>query len=301
MVLESLYIVTYQTLLLLPLMLGGYYSIVLMRLPDLALEAAFLMGATTSGLIAAYLYAVVPLSILLFCCFVGSFVGGIFVGYITSLLREKLMISHLFASIISIGFCSGICRALLGTTHFSLLNVVSPLSCLSAYTFYSEQILLFILGVIIFLLHVFLLSTEFGLSLEIYGLNKLFFQHHHINVFSVGYRGIMLAHGLAGVSGYYIAQSQYFVDCSMGTGIGLQVITALLFGIICAEKLNINRLYQPIAGIFCYFFLHALIIMSNFNLTYFNALQAIVVALCCLYRNQYLAADHSKTRYEIGV
>lgn len=281
-------------------MLGGYYSIVLMRLPDLALEAAFLMGAVAGGLAAPFC-ASLPGPLGLLSIVLISFLSGTFVGFVTSLLREKLAISHLFASIISIGFFSGIARALLGTTHFSLLSKASPFAIFRVASISPELCTLIVLGGIMCAMHYGILHTQFGLAIEIYGINKLFFTYHHLDARFVGYAGTMLAHGLAGISGYCIAQSQSFVDLMMGAGLGLQVITALLFGIICSERLGLPRMYQPLAGICCYFALHAIILLSGFDLTYFNSAQALMVAASCLYRKQYFAANPTALRTDLGV
>jgi ABC-type uncharacterized transport system permease subunit len=300
MLFKTFIIVLQQAFLLLPLMIGGYYSIVLMRLPDLALEAAFLMGAVGGSLISTTCSPLIPPSITLLLVILSSSICGIGVGYITSLFREKLEISHLFASIISIGLFHGIARALLQSTHYSLLHLRSVFS-FAIFDHYSELIMLFLLSTSIFFFHRFLLSTEFGLAMEMYGINKFFFTHHKISLPYVGYLGTMIAHGLAGISGFCVAQSHFFVDILMGTGIGLQVITALLFGIICAERLAISRLYKPFTGIICYFTLQAIIILSGLDLTYFNSIQALIVAACCLYRKEYLKHNRALTRYEIGV
>lgn len=304
MMLHMLSIILYQSLLIFPLILGGFYTIVLMRLPDLALEAAFLTGATISMLVMAFLPK--DMGHLPALCFIlfSSALAGSSVGFITSILREKLQISHLFASIISIGFFTSLSRFMLGAPHVSLLVYPSylDLQLLPDSLIKPELASLIVIAILLAVAHRFLLKTQLGLAVEIYGVNRLFFKFHRLKESFIAYTGTTLAHSLAGISGYLVSQSHGFVDTSLGSGIGLQVITALLFGVICSERLGFARTYQALAGVCCYFTLHGLLLISGFDLTYFTGLQAVAVAICCFYRRIYLSAPSEKVKtYGFGV
>lgn len=261
-----------QALIALPLILGAYLTLSLLKLPDFSLESAYLFGA-----VAAFLAKDFPLPLIL----LSAILGGILVGLTVSFLNIGLKIPFLLSAIITNGFYHGITQVLLGTSMKSFSLVLPELALLLAISF----------GAVLFMFFVF--KTSLGISFAIYGNNPLFFQNHKISKNYVVTMGVVIGHGLAGISGFLFALSNGFVDLSMNVGIILLCLTALIIGKMGVKKAN-PQILVPIAGIFAYFLMQQLLLRMGLNLKYFNAFQALFV-LVVLYlgrKKQQPTLDH---------
>ena len=89
----------------------------------------------------------------------------------------------------------------------------------------------------------------------------------------------MISNGLAGISGYCFAQSNGFVDISMGVGIPLFAITALLLG---KTLRTIHPLISASSGLVIYFLIQQLLLRVGFSLNYFTLVQSCLILLVLL-------------------
>ena len=258
-----------QALTLLPLLIGAYITISLLKLPDFSLESAYLFGA-----VVGYLLRDMPLPVML----TGASLGGALVGAIVSTLNQCFKLPYLLAAIITNGLFHGLTHYFLGT---------------SIQSFHSGEMLfepfLFTLIIVVG----FVLRSEMGYSLSIYGNNPHFFEHHPVSGRYTIYFGVMLGHGCAGIGGLLFALSNGFVDLTMSFGLILLCLTALILGKSLIRTRHPNILI-PVLGLFVYLGVQQTILKLGFNLKYFNAFQAIfvLVFLIFTYRKQKVSLDH---------
>lgn len=266
-----------QSLLYVPLVVGAYIDIGLMKVPDLALSSAFTFGAiVASKILPLCSHFPQPVG---FCFVIGAALGGgMIVGLISSTLTQRAKFSHLLSSIITEGLFHGINQMALGSSNSSLSSYVNPLS-LPFMNNHPELIMLFILGAILIALTYALLKTPLGYAFGIYGSNPRFFDHHPISLPFVFTSGIMISNGLAGISGYCFAQSNGFVDINMGVGIPLFAITALLLGKTLSK---LTPLLAAVSGLLIYFLLQQLLLRVGFNLNYFTLVQSFLILILLL-------------------
>lgn len=246
-----------QLLLALPLIMGAYITIVLMKLPDLSIESAYLFGAVFA--VACRHLEISPLFM--------SFLGGSFVGLATGLFYQVCKIPILLAAIVSIGLFHG----------FSLYVLGSPLVSFHANTFFnSELIELSFLGIIFIASLAYLLTSQFGYTLAIFGNNPTFLTRYGISSHYLVILGLVIGDGLAGVSGYLFSRSNGFVDITMGQGIILLCITSLILGknLISSTRPTV---LVPLVGLIVYFIVQQTIVIAGVDLTYFNSMQACIV------------------------
>lgn len=266
-----------QGLIYTPLVLGAYIALGLMNCPDLSLASAFTFGAimATKSLpfcnqLPSPLAAIAVISVAL--------IGGMIVGVTSSCLTRYGKFPHLLSSIITEGLFHGITQLVLGTSNSSLNGYNNPLQS-SLLEGRPELPSFLIIGVVTTTIMYLFLKTPLGISFSIYGQNQRFFKHHHISLSYVFILGITISNGLAGIAGYCFAQSNGFVDYSMGIGIPLFAITALLLG----KALQISRsLYSALIGLFLYFILQQLLLQVHFNLNYFTCMQSCLLLLIVL-------------------
>ncbi|MBS0616306.1 MAG: hypothetical protein JSR58_07145 [Verrucomicrobia bacterium] len=255
----------YDLLLMLPLIFGAYLTMSLMKLPDLSLESAFVLGGALGALVSTL--GLPPIQQLL-VCLAAAFAGGSVVGMLTSTLYKRIGIPFLLAAILCNGIFHGVIQAVMGSP---LLTFKGPLKGL-----YAELGVLSGVAVTIFVLLSAGLKRQMGYALAVYGDNPSFLERYQISSSYVVIIGSMLASGLAGVSGFLLAQSGGFVDMTMGYGIVLLTITALILGkkVVRSPSPSVK---VPLLGAAIYFLLQQLLLQAGINLKYYNTFQAAVV------------------------
>lgn len=281
-----LLVIIEQTMLHLPLMCGAYISFSLLKVPDLSIETAYVVGAIFSS------YPLMgmpnmPMGIMMVVVVCASLIGGALVGMISSLLTQKAKFPHLLSSIVTFGLFHGINQCI-SPVYVSLSAACNPLTLGSIVPQHPELVSLVTIGGIVSALIFGLFRTQIGYSYAVYGNNPQFFRNYGISTSFVFITGIMLANALAGLSGYMFAQSNNFIELNMGLGKALFCITGLILGKVLVHTKKPFSICIPFVGTGAYFTLQQLLLKVGFNLKYFTAVQALLV-LCILvytYRTQ---------------
>ncbi|MCB1180519.1 MAG: hypothetical protein KDK55_00670 [Chlamydiia bacterium] len=261
-----------QMLIYLPLIIGAYITISLLKLPDFSIESAYLFGAVMALLFHH-----------LFFFFLGAIFGGMIVGASVNLLNQWLKLPFLLSAIIVNGVFHGTSQYLMGTSIKSFhphLNV-------------PELVLFISVALLILIVIGFFLRSQLGYSLSIYGNNPRFFFHQNISGTYVASVGIMIGHGCAGLSGFLFVLSNDFVDVTMNVGVILLCLTALLLGkLIIPTKKPI--IFIPLLGALGYFTIQQTILRLGFDLKYFNTFQSLFILFAILvgYKKQNRLIDH---------
>lgn len=263
-----------QVLIALPLALGAYLTLSLLKLPDFSIESAYLFGA-----VAAYLAGDLGLLGML----LSAGFGGALVGAIVSTLNQCLKLPFLLAAIITNGLFHGLTQYLLGTS----LQSFHPVLGVSEHVFSALVSAGLVGGMIV------VLRSQLGYSLAIYGNNPLFFQHHPVSGRFVVFAGVLLGHACAGIAGFLFAQSNGFVDLTMNFGVILLCLTALILGKSLIRTSRPNLLV-PLVGLLAYFCVQQTLLHVGLNLKYFNSFQALCIlgALALCRGRKKISIDH---------
>jgi putative tryptophan/tyrosine transport system permease protein len=263
-----------QALMLLPLLIGAYITLSLLKLPDFSIESAYLFGA-----VMAYLAKDLALPFVI----LSSILGGAVVGAIVSALNQCLKLPFLLAAIITNGLFHGLTQYLLGTS----LKSFHPPFLLAEHTIF------ILVGIGVVGITALMLRSQLGYSLAIYGNNPLFFQHHPISGRYVTFCGVMAGHACAGIAGFLFALSNGFVDLTMNFGIILLCLTALILG-KSFIRTHLPNILVPLTGLVTYFCVQQTLLHFGLNLKYFNAFQAVVILgmLCLFQRKKKIPLDH---------
>src|SRR6266404_243952 len=106
MSLDTLLIIIEQFLMHVPLLLGAYITISLMKLPDLSIESAYVSGAIIGAQFVVFT-STLPVAMQLPIVIVASLFGGAIVGITSSMLTQYAGLPHLLSSIITFGIFYG--------------------------------------------------------------------------------------------------------------------------------------------------------------------------------------------------
>lgn len=259
-----------QALMFLPLIMGAYLTLSLLKLPDFSIESAYLFGA-----VMAFLAKDLPLPLVLLSAMGGGMIVGITVCYFNQMLR----IPFLLAAIVTNGLFHGLTQYYLGTSNAGF-HLLLP---------YSELSLLICLALVLVGTLAFVMRSELGFSLAIYGNNPQFFRHHGISTHYVMFAGVILGHGCAGISGFLFAQSNGFVDLTMNYGVILFCLTALMLGkfILCGQNpIPRPNILIPLLGVLSFFIIQQTLLRLGINLKYFNAFQALCILLILYFEHK---------------
>lgn len=256
-----------QMLLALPLVAGATVSISLMKLPDLSLESAYLFGAVTA--------AVIPLGYgsSLAVAVASAMAGGAAVGLVSASMNQLLKIPFLLASIITNGLFHGIVQLVMGSALVSFKERAAPLEVEIPG---GEVMILAVIGVGVIIALSALLRSEMGYAFAVYGNNPSFFQHHGVSTRAVVISGVIVADALAGLGGFLFSTSNGFVDLTMGNGVVLLCLTALMLSKI-VKPTRCQGIVATLAGLFATFVVQQLLLNAGIDLRYFNAVQAVFI------------------------
>jgi putative ABC transport system permease protein len=275
---NSVLILCEQLLLYLPLVVGAYISFRLLGLPDFSIESAYVVGA----IFATNMFSLVaPLSTvfqLISYCLVALIGGGI-VGATSGILTRYLRLNHALSSIITMGLFKGVSYFFIKNGLYSFSYIKSPLALILPFKTIPALVTLLFLIVIFLIALSSILYTQLGYCIAAYGLNNRVFDNYPISARFVVIMGLIISNACAGLSGYLVAQSNGYVDVSMGFGIPLMCLSTIILGSLCVTKENPISLMIPLAGIAGYFLLQQSLLTAGFTSLYFSSAQAIIILL----------------------
>lgn len=273
-----------QILLFLPLLLGAYISMGLMKISNLSIESGYLFGAILASelLLDGYTgFAALAVALL------GSAFGGAISGIIAGTLAEKAQFSHVLSAIITIGLFQGIAQLVIGGSHITLSGVYNPLKSFVKFQQYPNLIMIGLVSFFLYLLFCIFMKTQLGMSCAIYGNNPCFLQNYRMNQSFVVISGLAISNAFAGISGYMVAQSNGFVDLYMGMGLPLLCLSSLIIGKTIRGSFRPIQPSIPLLGAVGYFVIQFLLLEIGFDLRYFIAIQAVLVAAMLLISSRF--------------
>lgn len=206
--------------------LGSFVTFRLLDFPDLTVEGSFPLGAAvTAKMMVAGLD---PWS----ATAIGALVGSA-AGLATAFLNLKLRILHILASILIAIALYSVNIRIMGGPNVGLLNVQTVYTQGERMGIPSLYVPLIVVGVIVIAAKVLLdlfLATGFGLALRAAGANPRMARANGINVNLMICVGLAIANGLTGLAGALFAQMLGAADVSMGIGVIVIGLAAVIGG-----------------------------------------------------------------------
>lgn len=229
--------------------LGMIVSFRLLGFADLTIEGSF----TTGGAIFAILVGsgVNPiLSISL------SIIGGGVAGLLTASLHCYAGINKLLSGIITLTMLYTANLRIMGRSNIyieqtTILNFIKEP--------YYEILVLLTIGIAIFVLIKFFLSTNFGLYLRATGENESFVKNLKSNPKKFIIVGLIISNSLIALSGCLFTQYVGYSDIGNGNGMLVSMLTAMIIGENILRPTTLNRqIISAIVGAVLFQFLYSL-------------------------------------------
>jgi putative tryptophan/tyrosine transport system permease protein len=206
--------------------LGSFVTFRVLDFPDLTVEGSFPLGAAVAAkLMVAGVDA--------WLATLAGAAAGCVAGLATAFLNLKLKILHILAGIlIAIALYSVNLRVMAGP-NVGLLNVNTVYSFaerMGVPELYVPLLVLFVVVTVAMLAVDWFLATGFGLSMRAAGANPRMAAANGINVGLMTAIGLAIANGLTGLSGALFAQMLGAADVSMGVGVIVIALAAVIGG-----------------------------------------------------------------------
>jgi len=244
------------------------------RYPDLTADGSFLLGSTvfTALLIAGYHWVFAT---------VGACLAGCLAGAVTSLMNSKLGVNRLLSGILtsmmaySIGFrvLSGQSVVALGerSTIFSMTNAWDAMSWSRSLGCRPGSLVVSLgLAAAVAVFVLLLLRSEVGLLLRATGENRPYVERLGKRPDRYQFVSLVVANALVALCGVVVTSRQGFSNISMGFGITITLIAALVLGEEVLKRLRFDptsrlsaRVVSPIVGGFTYFLLYLIILRAS--------------------------------------
>lgn len=247
--------------------IGVYITYKILDFPDLSVDGTYPLGAAICA--ALLVKDVNPwLAVLV------ATIGGAVAGLATALLHVKLKITNLMSGILVMIGLYSINLMVMGQSNVPLFNTKS------VFTGKYNIITIIIITLLVKIAFDFFLKTKLGNLLIAVGDNEQLVTSLGINKNNIKILGLMISNGLVALSGALTAQYQGFSDASMGTGVVVMGLAAVIIGASIFKKVNfIKYTTVSIFGAIIYKLAIAMALKFGLNPNYLKLMTAIIVII----------------------
>ncbi len=197
--------------------LGVYMTYRILDFPDLTVDGSFTTGGAIAAVMITHGYSPWLASV----C---AFIGGLAAGALTGLLHTKGKINALLSGILMMIALYSINLRISGVPNVPLINAET------VFTHISPWALMPIVVIAVKLLLDAFFHTDLGLSLRATGDNPRMIRSFGANTDNTKIIGVSLSNGLVALSGAFVAQYQGYSDQSMGIGMIVIGLAAVIIG-----------------------------------------------------------------------
>jgi putative ABC transport system permease protein len=259
--------------------LGAYVTFRVLDFPDLTVEGSFPFGAAIAA--ALMIGGVNP-----WLATALAAVAGAVAGLVTGLLNLKFRILNILSGILTAIALYSVNLRVMGRPNIGLIGidtVYSTVERLGIRAIYAPVALLTVIVIVCKLLLDLFLSTGYGLAMRAAGSNPRMARANGVNVDRMIYVGLAIANALTALSGALFAQMLGAADVSMGIGVIVVALAAVIGGTaLMPSRVIALATLACVAGSLLYRLAIALAHSSNavgFTASDVNLVSALLVAV----------------------
>ena len=202
---------------------GIVISFRMMNFPDLTVDGSFTLGAAVMAVLLSNGYSIL-------FSIIAAIISGFLGGMATALLNRKLGISKILSGILIMLILYSINLRIMGKANISLLRIDTFFTPFESFDNVVLLLFLFSIAAIVLVLLLYFSITKLGLFIRATGDNEFMVRSQGVNTDWVFIIGIGLSNALIAFSGALVAQNQGFADVSMGIGMIITALAALIIG-----------------------------------------------------------------------
>ncbi len=250
--------------------LGVMIPFRLLNFPDLTAEGAYPLGGALSAVLLIHGYS--PIIAMIFATLSGGLLG---LG--TAYLHMRLRLNTLLCGIILSTMMYSVNLRLMVKPNVPLFDIVA--------LFPANMLLLCVLNLLFLGACYYFLCTEKGLRFRAVGLNPHCSAKQSISVTRYIFLGLFLGNALSAFAGSLMVQVQHYADISMGLGIVIHALAALMIGeSLLGTQTLLKQLAAPLVGAIIYQQIQGLALAMGLAPTDLKLITGMIVLLAISYK-----------------
>lgn len=223
---------------------GIYLSLKIFNIPDITTDGSYTLGAAITAIQLSH-EGNWQVALLL------SFIGGALAGMVTGFIHTRLRVNALLSGILVMTSLYSINLMIMERSNIPLLQVQHIFSTIQPFSnlYVNQLVIVLIIAIIIGLLLVFMLKTDFGIAMRATGNSESMVNAMGVNTNRMKIIGLGLANALTALSGSIVAQFQQFSDINMGIGIVIFGLGAVMIGETTMDLIKKQGIIWRIFGV----------------------------------------------------
>ncbi len=223
-----------------PLALGIYLSAKVFNIPDITTDGSFTLGA--AGFAVFILKPINPIFATLLVLPLGALAGAI-----TGIIHTKLKVNALLSGILVMTALYSVNLLMMERSNIPLIGTGSIFEQVNNSNYLSINMLKAItIVVIITALLIWLLHTDFGLTMRAAGNNENMIEAQGVNPNKIKIIGLAISNALVALSGCLVTQLQGFADINMGIGIVIAGLASVMMGEAMSNRFKRSSILMPV-------------------------------------------------------
>lgn len=262
--------------------LGVFLSFRVLNFPDLTVDGSFPLGAAVCATM--IVNGVNP-----WLATLAAMIAGSCAGLVTALLNLRFNILHLLASILTMIALYSINLRIMGKPNVAVIGDPTIIKQLAFIGLPNPQlkplIAVVIVGIALFLVIRFL-ASDYGLAMRATGANPRMARAMGVDTRQATYVGMALSNSLVALAGALFAQMNGYADVTMGTGVIVVGLAAVILGeAICGTRSIVVWAIGCVIGSLIYRMAVAFALNSQFlgiTSSDLNLVTAVLVAIALI-------------------
>ena len=223
---------------------GIFLSLKIFNIPDITTDGSYTLGAAITAIQLSH-EGNWQIALLL------SFIGGALAGMVTGFIHTRLRVNALLSGILVMTSLYSVNLMIMERSNIPLLQVEHIFSSIQPLnnSYVNQLFIVLMIALIIGLLLVFMLKTDFGIAMRATGNSESMVNAMGVNTNRMKIIGLGLANALTALSGSIVAQFQQFSDINMGIGIVIFGLGAVMIGETTMDLIKKQGIIWRIFGV----------------------------------------------------
>jgi putative ABC transport system permease protein len=223
-----------------PLALGVFLSAKVFNIPDITTDGSFTLGAAVFAVFITK--PIDPIIATLLVLPIGALAGAL-----TGIIHTKFKVNALLSGILVMTALYSINLLIMQRSNIPLIGTASLFEQVNNTDFLvNNTFRALIIVVLIILTVIWLLSTDFGLTMRAAGNNETMIEAQGVNTNRIKIIGLAISNALVALSGCLVTQLQGFADINMGIGIVIAGLASVMMGEVISNRFKHSAVIAPV-------------------------------------------------------
>jgi putative ABC transport system permease protein len=223
-----------------PLALGIFLSAKVFNIPDITTDGSFTLGAACFAVF--ILKPMHPILATLLVLPVGAIAGAA-----TGVIHTKLKVNALLSGILVMTALYSVNLLIMERSNIPLIGAANIFEQVNNAEFLLKNMFIAVLIILmITVLIIWLLKTDFGLTMRATGSNENMIEAQGVNPDKIKVIGLAISNSLVALSGCLVTQLQGFADINMGIGIVIAGLASVMMGEAISNRFKKSSIVMPV-------------------------------------------------------